>query len=104
MHEELIGQEASLSLPCSVSPTPLLLGFIEELMEVDGSEPSDPEGLEKELQGAVDALCVAAGTDPECTLVASLEIRSDSVEVRLTFEGGSAGSAPVEQVVTAHAA
>ncbi len=105
MHKELIGQEASLSLPCTANATPLLLGFIEELMEVSGSETSDPERLGEELNKALGVLCAALDADPECNIVVVFDIRQDSVEVRLSCEDGeSPEPGAAEHVVTAHEA
>jgi hypothetical protein len=103
MHKELIGQEASLRLPCTFEVAALLFGFIEELMEVSGDEPSDTDALEQELQGAVDALC--AGGAAERSVMATFEIGTDAIAVRLTCGNASAqGSGAAEQVVTAHQA
>ena len=102
MHKELIGQEASMRLPCTLDATALLLGFIEELMEVSGGETSDPDRLEHDLRGAVDAICRHDSAELACGVVATLEIHDRGVDVRITAESGGAASAGVsEQLVAA---
>ncbi len=98
MHEELIGQHASLTLPCSVDAAKLLLGFIEELMEASGDEPEEPERLEADLRGAVAALCPAGSDNGASHLVASFNIHDEGVDVRLVIEGDTSGG---EKVVVA---
>lgn len=100
MHKELIGQEASLTLPCSVDATALLLGFVEELMEVSGSETGEPERLEGDLRAAVAAICRTADSPGTLQVVATFAIRDDGVDVRLagTDQDASIG----EQLVVAH--
>ena len=85
MHRELVGQEASLRLPCNIDVTALLLGFIEELMEVSGSETHEPDAFVGELKAAVVAVCGEAAADSvdPCDLVATMTIRDDHVEVHL---------------------
>jgi len=105
MHKELIGQEASLSLPCTLDAAPLLLGFVEELMEVSGGEASDPDRLEHDLRQAVDAICNHEAVDECCNVVAVFEIHDRGVDVRLTCENQSAADVGiVEQLVAAREA
>lgn len=100
MHKELIGQEASLRLPCSVDATALLLGFVEELMDVSGSETGEPERLESDLREAVAAICSHAGAADALQVVATFEIHDRSVDVRLACGGPET---PMdEQLVVAH--
>ena len=99
MHKELIGQEASLILPCSVDATALLLGFVEELMEVSGSETGEPERLESELRDAVAAICRNTEGGDSLQVVATFQIRDSQVDVRLACEGP--GASPEERVVVA---
>ena len=102
MHKELIGQEASLSLPCVVDAAPLLLSFIEELMEVDGGESSAPDRLEHDLREAVNAICRHGSVDACCSVVAVFEIHDEGVDVHLTCENqDQADVGIVEQVVAA---
>lgn len=104
MHKELIGQEASLSLPCTVDATALLLGFIEELMEVSGGKASDPERLEHDLREAVDAIRAICGdqcVDTTCTVVAIFEIHTRGVHVRLTGENRDAAEFDTHEHVVA---
>lgn len=99
MHKELVGQEASLRLPCNIDVIALLLGFIEELMEVSDSETHEPEALEGELKAAVAAVCgeaAADGAEPSCHLAATMTIRDDHVEVHLACE--EAGPSAVDDV------
>jgi hypothetical protein len=99
MHKELIGKEASLSLPCSFDATALVLGFIDELMEVGGGETSDPERLEGELRAAVGAIC-RPGDD--CgQVVVRFAIHDRGVDVLLTCENHGAGE---QHVIAAHEA
>lgn len=102
MHEELIGQEASLSLPCDVNATSLLLGFIEELMEASGNEAKDPEGLESALDEAVRKICGHQGVVDVCHVVATLEIRDGGIDVWLTC--GTHDAADLRHVVVAREA
>ncbi len=105
MHKELIGQEASLSLPCTVDSTALLLGFIEELMEVSGAETSEPERLEQDLRQAIDAICRDDEDAAACHVVATLEIHDSGVDVRLNCERqGTADNGLAEPVVAAREA
>ena len=102
MHEELIGQEASLSLPSDVEATSLLLGFIEELMEAGNSETEDPEGLENSLKAAIRAIFRHDGVAEACHLVATFDIHGTGIDVRLTCDTHDA--ADVRQVVVAREA
>jgi len=102
MHEELIGQEASLSLPCTVNATSLLLVFIEELMEAGGDEADDPDGLESALEEAVGAIFGHDGVADACHVVATFEIHANSIDVRLTCDAHDA--ADVQHVVVAREA
>ena len=102
MHEELIGQEASLSLPCDVDATALLLGFIEELMEVSGGEAEDPDGLESSLNEAVGAIRRHQRDADACQVVATFEIHGGGVDVRLTCDAHDTDN--VQQVVVAREA
>lgn len=105
MHKELIGQQALLSMPCTLDATALLLGFIEELMEVSGGETSDPERLEHDLRQAVDAICRHDAVDETCNVVAKLAIHDAGVDVHLTCENHVAADVGiVEQVVAAREA
>lgn len=105
MHKELIGQQASLSLPCSVDAATLLLGFIEELMEVSDAETSEPERLETDLREAVATLCQHGGGNGALQVVATFEIHERGVDVRLTRENKDAAELDiVEQHVVAHEA
>ena len=105
MQKELIGQNASLSLPGSVDAATLLLGFIEELMEVSDAETSDPERLETDLREAVAVLCQHGSGDGALQVVANFEIHDRGVDVRLTCENhDAAGLDLVEQLVVAHEA
>jgi len=102
MHKELIGQGASLSLPCAVDAAPLLLGFIEELMEVGGGESSDLDRLEHDLREAVNAICRHGSVNACCSVVAVFEIHNEGVDVHLTCENQDhADVGIVEQVVAA---
>ena len=101
MHKELIGQEASLSLPCTVDATALLLGFIKELMEVGGSEASDPDRLEHDLRQAVDAIRGDECGDAACDVVAIFEIHERGVEVRLSCESHDAADVDINEHVVA---
>ncbi len=100
MHKKLIGQEASLTLPCSIDATPLLLGFVEELMEVSGSEAGEPERLESDLREALAAICRQANGDDASRVAATFEIHDNSVDVRLAYVGPDASID--ERVVVAH--
>ena len=102
MHEELIGQEASLSLPCTVNATSLLLGFIEELMEAGGDEADDPGGLESALEEAVGAICGHDGVADACHVVATFEIHDNHIDVQLTCDTHDA--ADVRHVIVARPA
>ena len=102
MHEELIGQKASLSLPCSVDPGRLLRGFIEELMEVGGLEPAEPEELERNLREAITAVCQM--DEPDEHVVATLIVRAHGVDVRLRNAADPAANGDGERVVTVTAA
>ena len=102
MHEEMIGQEASLSLPSDVDATSLLLGFIEELMEAGNSETEDPEGLENSLKAAIGAIFRHDGVAEACHLVATFDIHDIGIDVRLTCDTHDA--ADVRQVVVAREA
>ena len=102
MHEEMIGQEASLSLPSDVDATSLLLGFIEELMEAGNSETEDPEGLENSLKAAIGAIFRHDGVAEVCHLVATFDIHDTGIDVRLTCDTHDA--ADVRQVVVAREA
>ncbi len=102
MHKELIGQEASLSLPCDVDATSLLLGFIEELMEAGNSETEDLEGLENNLKEAVGAIFRHDGVGEACHVVATFEIHDNGIDVRLTCDTHDA--ADVRHVVVAREA
>ncbi|MCH7825364.1 MAG: hypothetical protein IH849_11215 [Acidobacteria bacterium] len=102
MHEELIGQEASLSLPCDVDATSLLLGFIEELMEAGCSEAEDPEGLENRLKEAVGTIFRHDGVGEACHVVATFEIHDNRIDVRLTCDTHDAAN--VRQMVVAREA
>jgi hypothetical protein len=105
MHKELIGQHASLSLPCSVDATALLLGFIEELMEVSGDETGDPGRLESDLRAAVAAICAHRGENGVVQVLANIEIHDRGVDVRLTCENPDAADLGIsEQLVVAHEA
>lgn len=84
MHKELIGQEASLRLPGTVDAAALLLGFIEELMEVSGGGASDADRLEHDLREAVDALRGDRCVDTACDVLAIFDIHERGVDVRLT--------------------
>lgn len=104
MHKELIGQEASLSLPCTVDATALLLGFIEELIEVSGGEASDPDHLEHDLREAVDAIRAIRGdecVDTACDVVAIFEIHARGVDVRLTCANQDAADVGTDERVVA---
>jgi hypothetical protein len=80
----------------------LLLGFIEELMEVGGGEASDLGRLEHDLRNAVDAICRHDAVDLECSVVATFEIHDRGVDVRLTCENHrKADVGIVEQVIAA---
>ena len=97
MHSELIGQQASFRLPCAVEVTELLLGFIEELLGVSGSEASEPEQLEQQMSAAVSALCDDASTKAtERELFATLTILDESIEISLTHGNGEGGIAGAE--------
>ena len=102
MHEEMIGQEASLSLPSDVDATSLLLGFIEELMEAGNSETEDPEGLENSLKAAIGAIFRHDGVAEACHLVATFDIHDTGIDVRLTCD--THDTADVRQVVVAREA
>ncbi len=102
MHEELIGQEASLSLPSDVDATSLVLGFIEELMEAGNSETEDPEGLESSLKAAIGAIFHHDGVAEACHVVATFDIHDTGIDVRLTCDTHDA--ADVRQVVVAREA
>jgi hypothetical protein len=102
MHEEMIGQEASLSLPSDVDATSLLLGFIEELMEAGNSETEDPEGLENSLKAAIGVIFRHDGVAEACHLVATFDIHDIGIDVRLTCDTHDA--ADVRQVVVAREA
>ncbi len=102
MHEELIGQEASLSLPCDVDATSCSLDFIEELMEAGCSKTADPEGLEYSLKEAVGAIFRHDGVVEACHVVATFEIHDNGIDVRLTCDTHDA--ADVRQVVVAREA
>ena len=105
MHKQLIGQEASLTLPCTVDAAALLLGFVEELMEVSGSETGEPERLEVDLRQAVAAICQADDGTGSVQLAATFEIQDRSVGVRLTCVDHEARDLGVaEQFVVAHEA
>ncbi len=107
MHKELVGQEASFSLPCNIDVTALLLVFIEELMEVSGSETHEPDAFEGELKAAVAAVCgeaAADSADRSCHLVATMTIRDDHVEVHLACEEAGPSAVDDAQVVTAREA
>ena len=88
-------------LPCTVDATVLLLGFIEELMEVSGDEVSDSNRLEHDLRGAVDAICRHHSADAACSVVASFEIHDRGVDVRLTCETQDAVDAGASEQVVA---
>jgi len=102
MHKELVGQEASLSLPCTVDATALLFGFVEELMEVSGDEASDPDALQQDIRTAVDAIC-AQTADEGCDVVATFAIVEDGVDLHLTCENRNNGDSAT-QVVAARVA
>ncbi|MGD8329510.1 MAG: hypothetical protein PVJ49_08735 [Acidobacteriota bacterium] len=94
-----------MSLPCTLDAAPLLLGFIEELMEVSGGEASEPDRLEHDLRQAVDAICNHAAGDERCSVVAVFEIHDRGVDVRLTCENQAAADiGMVEQVIAAREA
>lgn len=101
MHKELIGKEASLSLPCSFDATALVLGFIEELMEVGGGETGDPERLEGELRAAVGAICSTEGDNGCGHVVVRFAIHDRGVDVHLACENHGDGA---EHVIAAHEA
>ena len=107
MHRELVGQEASLRLPCDIDVTALLLAFIGELMEVSGSATHEPDTLEGELKTAVAAVCgeaAADSADRSCRLVATMTIRDDHVEVHLAGEEAGPSAVDEDRVVTAREA
>ena len=93
MHKALIGQEASLRLPCTVDVTALLVSFIDELMEVSGSETDNPERLEEDLKAIIDEVCAH---DASCDLVVTLTIQDDGVEMHMVCEVGEAPAAGSE--------
>ena len=102
MHQELIGQEASFRLPCGGEAPELLLSFIEELLEVGGSDADEPERLEEEMRAAVDALCGTTEPSPsERELLATLKILEDCIEVRLSrADGEEAEGADERRILT----
>ena len=107
MHRELVGQEASLRLPCDIDVTALLLGFIEELMEVSGSETHEPDAFQGELKAAVSAVCGEAAADfaaRSCHLVATMTIRDDHVEVHLACKETGSSAVDDAHVVMAREA
>jgi hypothetical protein len=101
MHKELIGQEVSLSLPCTVDATALLLGFIEELMEVSGGEASDPDRIEHDLREAVGAIRGSECADTACDVVAIFEIHDRGVDIHLTCESQDVADAGTNEHVVA---
>ncbi len=101
MHKELIGQDASLNLPGTVDAAALLLGFIEELMGVSGSEASDPDRLEHDLRQAVDAIRGDECGDAACDVLAIFEIHDRGVDVRLSCEGQDTGDVDTNEHVVA---
>lgn len=102
MHKELIGQEASLSLPSTVDAADVLFGFVEELMDVSDDEARDPDRVKAELSRAIDALRSDEAVDGTCNVVARIEIHDAGVEVHLTCENRDAVRIEIaEQVVAA---
>ena len=101
MHKELVGQEALLSLPSTVDAADLLLVFIEELMEVDGGESSDPDRLESELREAIESIRSHEQSTADCNVVARFDIRGDGVDVRLTCENQARGDVGINELVVA---
>jgi hypothetical protein len=82
MRESFIGHEARIAIPCEVSVVALLMGFVEELLLVEGSDIEAPETVEEQLRTAIEDICdgdVAAGP-----VEAALSVVSDGVEIRLT--------------------
>lgn len=90
MHKELIGQEASLSLPSTIDASEVLFGFIEELMDVSGDEAHAPDRVKEDLSRAIDRMRADAAVDNSCNVVARLEIHADGVEIHLTCENHDA--------------
>lgn len=82
MDERLMGEEVALELPCTAEAPALVLRFVEELLEVVGSEPYDARGLEAALEAAVGELCDATAEGPP-RLQARLRITANGVDVRL---------------------
>ena len=81
MHNGLIGEEVTLDLPCDADPSALLMGFVEELLEVGGGDADDPQRVVEELQRAVEELCDG---NEDCQLEARLSITDEGIEETLS--------------------
>ena len=100
MHDKLVGTEASFKLPCSADATQLLLGFVEEILEVSGSDVNEPERLEDEMKAAVEALCNDPG-HPDGVLQATFNLVDGGIEIRLgRVDGDDPESAGAGHTVT----
>ena len=102
MHRELIGQQASLSVPCSMDAAALLIEFVSELIEVGGSHAEEPRQLERKIEKALGALCRSGAVGGQ--ILATFAIGADGVEIRLQRDDAAAPPAVREQVVTAREA
>lgn len=100
MDESFVGHEARFSLPCDDFVVALLMGFVEELLMVEGSDIESPEHVEEQIRVAIDEICGRRG-GPEGTpptdahsgakgaIRATLSIVGEGVEVRLSpLRGG----------------
>jgi hypothetical protein len=93
MQESLIGHEARFSFPCKLSVVALLMGFIEELLMVEGHDIEDPEGLEQRLGAAFEEIC--GGEADSGTVKVILSVVSEGLEVRLSSPGGEPALDPI---------
>jgi hypothetical protein len=93
MHESLIGHEARFSFPCELSVVALLMGFVEELLMVEGHDIEDPAGLEQRLGAALDEIC-DSGADAG-GVKAVLSIVSEGLEIRLSSPDGGRELDPI---------
>ena len=96
MDESFLGHEATFSLPCDASVVPLLMGFIEELLMVGGSDVEAPEKVEEQLRGAVEKICgrgAPEGKSPKDSgsaardeIRVTLSIVADGIEARFSSQ------------------
>jgi hypothetical protein len=93
MRESLIGHEARFAIPCDISVVALLMGFIEELLMVEGSDIEAPETVEEQLRTAVEDICDADTVVG--TVEAALSVVSEGVEIRITSPSGGQGPNPI---------